>query len=66
MMLARNAGTIKHGFEKFETTAKRLDLETNDDKTKLIVNRLHPVKEICQKFLKQETTVLRKQIASNI
>jgi hypothetical protein len=38
MMIARNPTAIRDAFGKFETTAKRLGLKINDDKTKFMIN----------------------------
>jgi hypothetical protein len=40
-MIARNSGSVGDAFEKFETTAKRPGPETNDDKSKFMVNMRH-------------------------
>jgi hypothetical protein len=37
-MIARNPTAIRDAFGKFETTAKRLGLKINDDKTKFMIN----------------------------
>jgi hypothetical protein len=40
IMMARNPTAIRDAFGKFETTAKRLSLKINDDKTKFVINTL--------------------------
>jgi hypothetical protein len=38
IMIARNPTAIRDAFGKFKTTAKRLGLKINDDKTKFMIN----------------------------
>jgi hypothetical protein len=41
IMIARNPTAIRDAFGKLETTAKRLSLKINDDKTKFMINTPH-------------------------